>query len=136
MSIKLIPYLTFNGNTKEAMEYYKGIFGGELKLTTFGEFEGMPVQDDYKDKIMHAELESTELTIMASEGRPGSQVKFGDNVSLSFSGNDKDKLVEYFDKLAEGGSITMPLAEQGWGDLFGMVDDKYGIHWMVNVAKV
>lgn len=128
VSIKLNPYLTFNGNAKEAMEYYKGIFGGKLKLPPFGEFEGMPVQNDYKDMIIRAELESTELTIMASEGRPGSKVKFGDNVSLSLSGNNKDKLFE-------GGTVTMPLAEQSWGDLFGMVDDNYGIHWMVNIAK-
>jgi len=133
--IKLNPYLNFDGNTKEAMEFYNQVFGGELKLTTFGEFKGMPVPDGYADKIMHAVLESDDVTLMASEGRPGIPVKAGDNVSLSLSGNDSDKLTKYFNGSAEGGKITMPMAEQGWGDMFGMCDDKFGLHWMVNISK-
>lgn len=135
MSIKLNPYLNFNGDTKEAMEFYKSVFGGELTLSTFGENPGMPVPPGYEDKIMHASLDSDEITLMASEGRPGEEVKVGNNVNLSLSGNDHDKLTAIFEKLAEGGQVTMPLATQSWGDVFGMCVDKYSINWLVNINK-
>jgi PhnB protein len=136
MSVKLSPYLNFKGNTKEAMEYYKEIFGGKLDMTTFGDMpsESMPTPDEYKDKIMHASLESDDITIMASEGRPDQPPVVGDNISLSLSGDEKDKMTEYFEKLQDGGEVTMPLAPQAWGDVFGMCKDKFGIHWMVNIA--
>jgi PhnB protein len=136
MSAKLVPYLNFDGNTREAMEFYQSIFGGELKLTTFGEMGGnMPLPDGYGDKIMHAELKSDAIEIMASEGRPNLPTKLGDNVSLSLFGNESDPLQGYFDKLAQGGEVAMPVAIQAWGDSFGMCKDKYGIQWMVNIAK-
>lgn len=137
MSVKLNPYLNFSGNTKEVMEYYHTIFGGELKMTTFGEMGGggMPVPEDYADKIMHAALETDDLTIMASEGMPGKPLKTGDNISLSLSGTDDNKLKKSFSALADGGQVTMPLERQMWGDEFGMCTDKFGVQWMVNITK-
>jgi PhnB protein len=135
MSIKLSPYLNFQGNTRAAMEFYHGVFGGDLKLSTFKDLHASDIPDDYQDKVMHAVLEAGDITIMASEGRPDSQVKFGDNVSLSLAGDDKDKLTSYFHRLSAGGKITMPLEQQVWGDLFGMLTDSFGVHWMVNISK-
>ncbi len=131
MSVKLNPYLTFQTNAREAMEYYHKVFGGDLKLQTFGEFPDPPA--GHEKNIMHGLLETGDLTIMASDGMPGGKVKFGDNVSLSLSGDDHDALSGYFDQLADGGTIRMPLAKQVWGDEFGMLTDQFGIHWMINI---
>lgn len=133
--IKLNPYLNFDGNTREALEFYKHVFGGELKISTFSDIPGMPVPEGYADKVMHGVLEAADVTIMASEGRPGEKVKVGDNVNLSLSGDDNDKLTGYFKGLSEGGQVTMPMALQAWGDVFGMCTDKYGINWLVNISK-
>jgi PhnB protein len=135
MSIKLTPYLNFQGNTREAMEFYHGVFGGDLKLSTFGDLAGEGSPQGYQDKIMHAVLEAGDITIMASEGHPDRQVNFGDNVSLSLAGHDRDKLASYFHRLSKGGSVNMPLEQQVWGDLFGMLTDSFGVHWMINISK-
>ncbi|MBI3486231.1 VOC family protein [Candidatus Daviesbacteria bacterium] len=134
MKPTLNPYLLFNGECKEAMEFYKSVLGGELTMSTFGE-SGMPASEEEKDQIIHARLENDALTFMASDSGHGGPVKFGDNVNLSISGSDKDKLTEWFNKLAEGGKVGMPLAKQFWGDTFGMLTDKFGAHWMVNITS-
>ena len=131
----LTPYLNFNGNTKEALEFYHQVLGGELRLQTFGETPGMPVPPGYEDKIIHGHLQADDLVIMASEGRPGEQVSFGDNVHLSLQGADEAKLSGIFNSLSEGGKVTMPLAKQFWGDTFGSFTDKFGVHWQVNIVK-
>lgn len=135
MAAKLVPYLNFNGNTREAMEYYKSIFGGELTMTTFG--ESSSTGDPELDKgIMHSELKSDGIHIMASEGMPGTPVESGNDVSLSLFGakEDAETLREYFAKLSEGGSVTVPLAPAPWGDEFGMCNDRFGKKWLVNIA--
>ncbi len=133
MKTALNPYLNFNGNSREAMEFYKAIFGGELTISTFGE-SGMN-DEKYKDQTMHAHLHTDEMEIMASDTGHMGEVKFGDNVHLSIVGSDVEKLTEYFNKLAEGGKVDMPLEKQMWGDIFGMLTDKYGVHWMVNISQ-
>jgi PhnB protein len=135
MAIKLNPYLNFSGNTREAMEFYKSVFGGELTLSTFGETPGMEVPEGYEDKIMHAQLLSDDLTMMASEAMAGSAPSQGSNISLSLSGDDEAKLTKIFADLAAGGQITQPLEKQVWGDKFGMALDKFGITWMVNINQ-
>ena len=133
MTSKLNPYVQFDGNAREAMERYRDVFGGELTLNTFGEYGN----DDpaMKDKTMHAQLE-TELgfTLMASDSMPDHPSTPGSNIAVSLSGDDADALRGYWDKLAEGGTVTMPLEKQMWGDEFGMVVDRFGIPWMVNIA--
>ena len=135
MSINLNPYLNFNGNTKEVMEFYHKIFGGELKLSPFSDFPNPPA--GYEDKIMHAALTAGNITIMASEGMPDKATKMGENVTLSLTGDHEDgeKLTSYFNQLAEKGEVTEPLRKQVWGDEFGMVTDQFGIHWMINIAQ-
>ena len=135
-TIQLNPYLTFNGNCEEAMEFYKTVFGGELTISRFGDFSGpdMPTPEDYKNKVMHAMLKNDDLMFMASDGAPGSTIKFGENMTMSLSGPDEEKLTNYFNALAAGGTITMPLAKQIWGDTFGMLTDKFGVQWMVDIG--
>jgi PhnB protein len=134
VSSRLNPYIAFAGTAREAMEFYKSVFGGTLTLNTFGEF-GAP-DAALNDKIMHALLETDAgYTIMASDTAPGMQVTPGTNITLSLSGDDDAALRGYWEKLAESGTVTMPLEKQMWGDEFGQLTDRYGIPWMVNITQ-
>src|SRR5262245_13382482 len=134
MASRLNPYISFDGNTREAMEFYKQVLGGELGRSTCGEL-GAP-DEPGPDKIMHAQLESPSgFTLMASDRPPGMEYKPGDNISISLSGDDSGELHGYWDNLASGGTVTMPLEKQMWGDEFGMVRDRFGITWMVNIGQ-
>ena len=103
-------------------------------MQTFGEAK-MASTPEEKDMILHAALKSDALVLMASDARPSRRAKFGDNVHMSISGQDKSRLTKMFNRLAQGGKVDMPLAKQFWGDTFGMLTDKFGVHWMVNVAS-
>lgn len=116
------------------MKFYKSVLGGDLTMQTFGEAK-MSTGPKDKDLIVHAALKSGDLAIMASDTQPNRPAKFGDNVHLSISGSDAKKLTEVFNKLSQGGKLDMPLAKQFWGDTFGMLTDKYGVHWMVNISS-
>jgi PhnB protein len=131
-NIQLNPYLAFNGNCEEAMTFYKNVFGGELELNRFGDFG----PESHKDKIMHAMLQADGITFMASDSPSESEVVFGTNISMSLSGTDEARLTQYFNDLATDGQIIMPMEKQSWGDTFGMVTDKFGLHWMVNISSV
>ncbi|HXH27342.1 MAG TPA: VOC family protein [Candidatus Acidoferrum sp.] len=132
---QLIPYLNFNGNCEEAMQFYQSVLGGELKISRFADYASpeMPVADNQKNKVMHASLENDRLSLMASDGRPDTKVIFGDSVNMCIMGTDEAQLTGFFNGLAAGGTITMPLDKQVWGDKFGMCTDKFGINWMVNI---
>jgi PhnB protein len=133
MASRLNPYLSFNGDARQAMEFYKSVFGGELTVSTFGDL-GSP-DADLKDKIMHAQLETSDgYTLMGSDMAPGMPFSPGNTSTVSLSGDDAS-LRDYFDKLAAGGTVTMPLEKQVWGDEFGQVTDRFGIPWMVNVSQ-
>lgn len=134
MKSTLVPYLNFNGNCAEAMKFYHSILGGDLDLQTYEDTPEMPSSPENKDKVVHATLKNGSIVFMASDGNPLSEVKFGDSVNLSLNGPDNEELTEYFNKLAEGGKILMPLEKQFWGDKFGMLTDKFGINWMVNIG--
>jgi len=131
MSSQLNPYLQFDGTTREAMEFYHGVFGGELTVNTFGDF-GAP-DPSLADRIMHAQLTSAGgYTLMASDLAPGMTEAPG-NGTVSLSGDDV-ALRDHFAALAEGGTVTVPLEKQMWGDEFGQVTDRFGVNWMVNVT--
>lgn len=132
MSIGLDSYLNFNGNCEEAMNFYKNIFGGDVEISRFSDFPDAP--DGYADKVMHSTLKTDGFSFMASDGVPGREVTYGDGVNMSLSGDDQDVLTNYFNGLAEGGTTTVPLEMQMWGDIFGMLTDKFGIHWLVNIS--
>lgn len=136
MTSKLNPYINFDGNAKEAIEFYKNAFGGELIMTTFGQ-GGVPHDESETDKIMHAQLITTSgMTLMASDSPKGWEFKPGTNISISLSGSDEAELKGYWDKLADGATVEQPLVPAPWGDMFGMLRDKFGIRWMVNITAV
>jgi PhnB protein len=131
---RLNPYISFTDTARQAMEFYRGVFGGELALNTFGEAGGAEGPD--ADKVMHAQLETPAgYTLMASDTPSGMDHTAGTNISVSLSGDDADELRSYFAKLSDGGKVTMPLEKQMWGDEFGMCVDQFGIAWMVNINQ-
>jgi len=134
MNPTLTPYLSFNGDAAEAMKFYQSVLGGKLSMQTFGEVK-MARTPKEKNLIVHATLENDALTFMASDTDPRRKTKFGDNVHMSITGEDSARLTKVFKGLARGGKVNMPLAKQYWGDTFGMLTDKYGVHWMVNIAS-
>jgi PhnB protein len=134
MASRLNPYISFDGTARDAMETYQGVFGGELSVNTFSDFGEAP--PGFEDKVMHSQLETPAgFTLMASDTPPGMPFQPGTNISVSLSGDDDGELRGYWDKLAEGGQVGMPLDKQMWGDVFGMVTDRFGITWMVNIAQ-
>lgn len=133
--MQLNPYLNFDGTTREAMEFYQRVLGGTLDVQTFGD-SPMEASEEDKDRVMHARLDADGFTMMASDYQGGgAPAAGGENVHLSLQGTDLAALSGIFDGLADGGEVVMPMAEQFWGDTFGMLTDRYGIHWMVNVLK-
>ncbi|MEV6304757.1 VOC family protein [Actinoplanes sp. NPDC051861] len=134
MTSRLNPYLTFNGNAREAMEFYRSVLGGELRLNTFGEF-GTP-DPEIKDKVMHAMLTLPDgNTLMASDTAPGMDFNPGNTITVSLSGTPDGNLHDVWSKLTEGATVTMPLEKQMWGDEFGQLTDRYGVPWMVNIGQ-
>ena len=134
MSTRLNPYLGFRDTASDAMTFYKSVFGGELSVNTFGEFNASEDPAE-KDKIMHSMLETESgLVLMASDTPNSMDYTPGSNYSVSLSGEDEDELRGYWDKLSDGGTVAMPLEKAPWGDSFGMCVDKYGVSWMVNIS--
>ncbi len=134
MATRLNPYITFDGNARQAMEYYEQVFGGTLRINTFGEYGA----DDkaLADQIMHAQLETTSgYTLMASDLAPGMTHNPGDNIVVSLSGEDADELRGYWEKLTDGGTISMPLEKQMWGDEYGACTDRFGVSWMIDITQ-
>jgi PhnB protein len=134
MQSKLNPYLNFMDNTREAMEFYQTVFGGKLTMSTFKEYHAS--QDPSEgNKIMHSVLEADNgITVMASDTPNRLEYKPGTNYSMSLTGDNEAELKGYFEKLSAGGNITMPLEKAPWGDTFGMLTDKFGVSWLVNIA--
>jgi PhnB protein len=134
MASRLNPYLSFDGNGREALNFYRSVFGGELTVNTFGDFGGG--DPAIADKVMHGQLETPAgYTLMASDIAPNmGPLTPSNSITISLSGDDHE-LSGYFEKLADGGKVTMPLEKQMWGDVFGQLVDKFGIAWMVNITQ-
>ena len=133
MASKLNPYLSFNGEARQAMEFYKTVFGGELRMNTFGEYgaEDAP----FANNIMHAQLEAPNgFTLMASDTPPDRPFQPGNTMTISLSGEDAKELRGYWAKLSKSGEVTMPLEKQMWGDEFGQCTDQYGVPWMIDIV--
>jgi PhnB protein len=134
MTSQLNPYLTFNGNAREAMEFYHSVFGGQLRTNTFGEFGSS--DPAIADKVMHARLTTDRgYILMASDTAPGMPYNPGNTVTCSLSGDPGEGLEEAWEKLSDGGTVSMPFEKQMWGDLYGMCIDKFGVPWMVDVVQ-
>jgi PhnB protein len=134
MTARLNPYLTFNGNAREAMEFYRSVFGGELRVNTFGAFG---TEDPaLKDQVMHAQLTTADGgALMGADCPPGMEFTPGTAMTVSLSGGPDDGLAEVWAKLADGGAVAVPLEKQMWGDEFGQLVDKFGTPWMVNIGQ-
>ncbi|BCJ70094.1 VOC family protein [Polymorphospora rubra] len=134
MSSQLNPYLSFAGDARQAMEFYERVFGGTLVMNTYGEF-GAP-DPATADKIMHAKLDTAAgYTIMGADNPPGEEFRPGNNLAVSLSGDDADELRGYWAKLSDGGTVSVPLEKQMWGDEFGTCQDRFGVTWMVNITQ-
>lgn len=135
MASRLNPYVNFRGNARDAANFYKSVFGGELALDTFAGF-GMPLENPAEaDWVMHAQLETPAgFTLMLSDTPSHMPFSSGGNVSISLSGEDDPELSGYWDKLADGATIVAPLVPAPWGAKFGMLTDKFGISWLVNIS--
>ncbi|MEP7240491.1 MAG: VOC family protein [Devosia sp.] len=133
MTSRLNPYLSFKDNTRAAMDFYKSVFGGELTVSTFGE-GGMAEDPAEADKIMHAQLVGTNGFWLMASDTPAKMGEPRANGQISLSGDDEAGLRGYWDKLSQGGSVMMPLEKAPWGDSFGMLTDRFGTPWMVNIA--
>ena len=134
MASRLNPYISFSDNARAAAEFYRDVFGGDLSLNTFGEY-GEPDAPE-ADLIMHGMLETASgFTLMVSDTPPGMTYNPGDNISISLSGDDDQELRGYWEKLSDGGTVSVPLEKQMWGDVFGMCVDRFGIPWLVNITE-
>ena len=135
MASKLNPYLSFQDTARDAMEFYQSVFGGELTINTFGDM-GDPDAPEAA-LVMHASLQTPSgYVLFASDTAPGMEFRPGSQITISLSGDadSANELRGYWDKLADDGKVTMPLERQMWGDDFGMVTDRFGIDWMVNIS--
>lgn len=134
MPTRLNPYLNFRDNAREAMTFYHDVLGGELTLNTFAEFQASEDPSE-ADKIMHGEIKTENgLSLMGADTPNSMDYSTGSNFSVSLSGDDEGELRGYWDKLSEGGTITQPLEAAPWGDSFGMLVDRFGITWLVNIS--
>ena len=129
------PYLNFRGETRAAMEFYSTVFGGELILSTYGELGGVTDPAE-KDLIMHSQLVGGLGFVLMAADVPGEMeyVVGTNNFSVALSGDEEDVLSGYFEKLSDGAEIGQPLTKSPWGASFGMLRDKFGISWLVNIS--
>ena len=134
MTSRLNPFIYFGDTARQAMEFYRDVFGGNLAISTFAEFGQADSPD--ANKVMHAQLETSKgFTLMASDTPQGMELKPGTNMSVSVSGDDSADLHGYWEKLSEGGTMTVPMEKQAWGDEFGACVDRFGISWMLTYRQ-
>lgn len=135
MSMRLNPYIQLGTNAADALDFYKGVFGGESTMSYFKEY-GTEGADG--DLVMHGQLETDAgFTLMAADtpsfmNRP---TPTGSTITISLSGDETEALRGYWEKLSDGASVSTPLEKQMWGDEFGQLTDRYGVDWLVNISQ-
>ena len=135
--MKFIPYLSFEGNAEEALEFYAEIFNGTIsRVMRWNEMPidetTQPIPENYKNKILHSELTIGSNVIYLSDTFPGMKVAYGDSISININPQSEEELRLIFDKLSSGGEVEMPVGEMFWGSVFGSLTDKYGINWSLD----
>jgi len=134
MASRLNPYLNFRGQAREALEFYTTVFGGDVVISTFGEFGDPPPGSEGTD-VMHGQLETPMgFTLMCSDVPSSMELTPGNNVTVSLSGDDADALRGYWERLSADGTVLFPLERQMWGDEFGQCTDRFGVSWLVNIT--
>jgi len=134
---EVATYLIFDGNCRQAMEFYKNCLGAELTIMSFGEVPvDLPKEaKDAQDRIMHARLTKGSMALMASDNMPGMNYQQGNNFSISIQCESIDEIERLFKAFGEKGKVTMPLDEPFWALRFGMLTDQFGVNWMFNLDK-
>lgn len=137
-SYGLHPYLNFPGTAREAMEAYRSIFGGDLTISTFGEYHAVAEGSESADKVMNAEPRSEHIHLSASDviAETPIEVTFGNAFTLALTGDDEAALRAAFERLADVGEVIMPLQTQIWGDVYGHLVDRFGTGWQVDITGV
>jgi len=135
--MKFIPYLSFEGNAEEALEFYAEIFNGTIsRVMRWNEMPidetTQPIPENYKNKILHSELTIGSNVIYLSDTFPGMKVAYGDSISININPQSEEELRLIFDKLSSGGEVEMPVGEMFWDSVFGSLKDKYGINWSLD----
>jgi PhnB protein len=131
--MQMNPYLSFSGRCEEAMNYYKDCLNGTIEAMNY--FENSPMEnltEADKKKVMHSVLRFGDNMIMGSDAPEHYETKVGNNVTLSLVFPSTEEMEKVFNKLAEGGQVSMPLQDTFWGARFGMCSDKFGTQWMFN----
>ncbi len=130
---QLIPYLFFKGQCREAMEFYRAVFGGELSFMESNDLpDGAEAPEGMQGMVMHASLSGGDASLMASDSLQASPETR--KVELLLTGQDEARLRAIFAALAEGGTVKSPMKQEFWGDIFGGLTDRFGIDWMVTVT--
>jgi PhnB protein len=129
------PYFTFGGNAREALEYYKNIFEGEVsEIQTFGEAD-YPTPPEMDDKVMHAKFIKDDLLIMVSDAFLDQSVTVGNNISLAIELESEEEIQKIYERLTPNGSVLMELQDTFWGARFAKVKDSFGVIWDLNYQK-
>lgn len=134
MTVTLNPYINFRGQAREAVEFYRSVFGGEATIMKFSDMPGVPTDPEEADNVMHAMLTGQQGIVLMVADVPKGMDYEPFNGSISLSGDDEATLRSYWEKLIDGGTVGEPLEKAPWGDTFGMCVDRFGVHWMVNIA--
>ena len=133
MASRLNPYIQFKDTAQAALTFYQSVLGGELDINRFGDFGS--TEEPLASQVMHGQLETPAgFTLMAADTPPGMDLKGPGNITVSLSGDDAEDLTRWFDGLAAGGTVNMPLEKQMWGDHYGHLTDQFGVDWLVNIA--
>jgi PhnB protein len=132
MATAAIPYITFAGNAREALNFYQAVFGGKVEISTFGDFNvpGAPT-----DGVMHGALTTDEFAVYGSDAMASGDLDDANRIRIAIAGDDLDTLSVSFAALTEGGRVVQPLEKQMWGDTYGEVVDQYGVAWMFNIGS-
>jgi PhnB protein len=129
------PYLMFDGNAKEALEYYREVFGGEISnLQTYGEAD-YPTPPEAHNRVIHAQFRKDDLFLMVSDAFPGSPVVVGSNISLTLEFESDEEIQKLYDTLSQKGTVHMELQDTFWGAKYAKVQDAYGVIWDLNYSK-
>jgi PhnB protein len=137
IEIEMMPYLSFRGSCEEALNFYKGILGGQIEIASRYDNPAMNAPEEFKNKILHAVFKFGTYTLFASDVMPKKQDElFNSNIALSLSLQDEKQAGDLFESLSAGGKIHVPFKKQFWGDWHGNFTDRFGIRWMVNSSKI
>ncbi|GAA2194199.1 VOC family protein [Micromonospora lupini] len=134
MTARVSPYLSFDGNAREAMGFYQSVFGGSLQITTFGDLHG-PTDAATDSLVAHVVLRGASgIVLMGSDRTPGDHGA-GGTQSITLGGDDETELTGYWKRLCADGAVTVPFARSPWGARYGRCTDRFGTDWLVNVAS-